>query len=315
MINDKTIGVVIPAYNENGLIEKVLTTMPEFVDYMITVNDGSIDNTLSLIQARQEIDDRIIIVNHEVNQGLGQTLIDGYLKARDMEIDVVAVMAGDNQMHPDDLHDIVTPIVEADYGYTKGNRLLHVDTIDKMPRHRFIGNAGLSFLTKFATGYWHIIDPQCGYTAISKEALAEIPIQEMTKKYGYNADILNMLNIANQKVKDVEVRPVYEDEVSKIKLGSYIRRIVKLLFDLFRKRLIIKYFIRDFHPLVFFYAYAFVSLFLLGVPFTVRFFYMYSVYGEFPMTTSIILMFSVMMGFFSFFFGMWLDMDDNKGLK
>lgn len=315
MIKGNTIGVVIPAYNENGLIDKVLTTMPDFVDYMITVNDGSSDDTYKHIKECALNDPRVVIVNHEVNRGLGQTLIDGYLKAREMEIDAVAVMAGDAQMHPDDLYNLILPIIDDGYGYTKGNRLLHTDTYDKMPRHRFFGNAGLSFLTKFATGYWHIIDPQCGYTVISKEALGEIPIEEMTKKYGYNADILNMLNIANVSVKDVEVRPVYDTEVSKIKLGSYIRRIVKLLFNLFTKRLFTKYFIRDFHPLIFFYAYAFVSLFVLGIPFTARFIYMYATYGEFPMTTTIILMFLHMMGYFSFFFGMWLDMDDNKGLK
>jgi len=315
MIKDKKIGVVIPAYNENGLIEKVLTTMPDFVDYMITVNDGSTDNTLFLISQCAKSDTRIIVLDNVENKGLGQTLINGYIKARDMGIDVIAVMAGDAQMHPDDLHDLCMPIINEGYGYTKGNRLLRPDCYEKMPKHRFIGNAGLSFLTKFATGYWHVIDPQCGYTVISNEALSVIPIEEMTKKYGYNADILNMLNLANIRVKDVEVRPVYGDEQSKIKLGRYIRRIVKLLLKLFLRRMKSKYLLRDFNPLVFFYFFAFICIAIVGTIFLVRFFYMLIAFGELPRTTTTIMMFTYMIGYFSSFFGMWLDMDDNKKLK
>jgi len=137
----------------------------------------------------------------------------------------------------------------------------------------------------------------------------------MTKKYGYNADILNMLNLANIRVKDVEVRPVYGEEQSKIKLGRYIRRIVKLLLKLFLRRMKSKYLLRDFNPLVFFYFFAFICIAIVGTIFLVRFFYMLIAYGEFPRTTTTIMMFTYMIGYFSSFFGMWLDMDDNKKLK
>ncbi len=315
MIKEKTIGIVIPAYNEKGLIEKVLTTMPDFVDYMVTVNDGSTDNTLELIQKHAKNDKRIIVLDNVENKGLGQTLINGYVKARDMNIDVIAVMAGDAQMDPDDLYELCLPIIDEGYGYTKGNRLLRPDCYDKMPKYRYIGNAGLSFLTKFATGYWHVIDPQCGYTAISNEALSAIPIEDMTKKYGYNADILNMLNLANYRVKDVEVRPVYGEEQSKIRLGSYIPKISKLLLRLYLKRMKSKYLLRDFNPLVLFYFFAFACIGIIGTIFLIRFFIMLITTGEFPRTTTTIMMFSYMIGFFSSFFGMWLDMDDNKKLK
>ena len=235
MPNNKTIGVVIPAYNEQGLIRKVLTTMPDFVDKMVVVNDGSSDDTLDIIHELGALDSRIVLVNHEKNKGLGQTLIDGYLYAAEAGLDCIAVMAGDAQMDPDDLEGVVSPIIFDGYDYVKGNRLLRHDCYDNMPRYRFFGNAALTLLTKFATGYWHIIDPQCGYTAISNRALKNIPIEGMTKGYGYNADILNMLNLANYRVKDVEVRPVYGDEVSKIKLHKYIPKVSMLLLGLFQK--------------------------------------------------------------------------------
>ena len=107
MLNSKSIGVVIPAYNEGKLISKVMDTMPDFVDYMIIVNDGSKDETKSRIEEKALCDSRIVLLNHEVNKGLGQTLIDGYIKSVEMNIDVVAVMAGDAQMDPDDLESVV----------------------------------------------------------------------------------------------------------------------------------------------------------------------------------------------------------------
>lgn len=247
MLNNNTIGVVIPAYNEGKLISKVMDTMPEFVDYMIIVNDGSKDETKKRIEDKALCDSRIILLDHEVNKGLGQTLIDGYLKSREMGIDVVAVMAGDAQMDPDDLENVVMPIVKGETDYVKGSRLLVNGVKKKMPKYRFIGNNILTLLTKFATGYWHVIDPQCGYTAISHEAISEIPIEEMIKGYGYNAHILYMLNMSNYRVKDVKVKPVYGEEVSKIKLGKYIRKVSALLCRLFFSRIFKKYMLVDFN--------------------------------------------------------------------
>lgn len=314
MLDGKTIAVVVPAYNEGNLITKVLTTMPEFVDNIIVVNDGSIDDTLASIKQRMLEDPRIILVNHERNQGLGQTLIDGYLKAREAQFDVVAVMAGDAQMCPDDLITVVKPIVDGKADYSKGNRLLRAEVTEHMPKYRFIGNAILTLLTKFATGYWHVIDPQCGYTAISKQALSVIPIETMIKGYGYNAHILNMLNLTNFSVYDVEVKPVYGDEKSKIKLGRYIYNVSRLLIRLFFKRLFHKYLVRDFNPLVLFYLFSLFCTLVIALPLAIRFFVMYLHYGVVPTTTLSIFSFSSMMGFLSLFFGMWLDMEDNKKL-
>ena len=247
MLNNKSIGVVTPAYNEGNLISKVIDTMPDFVDHMIIINDGSKDQTKQLIETRALNDPRIVLLNHETNQGLGQTLIDGYLKSIEMKIDVVAVMAGDAQMDPDDLKDVVMPVISGEADYVKGSRLLVNGVKSKMPKYRFIGNNILTLLTKFATGYWHVVDSQCGYTAISYRAISSIPIQEMIKGYGYNAHILYMLNIANFKVKDVNVKPVYGEEVSKIKLGKYIRKVSILLCRLFFNRISKKYMLMDFN--------------------------------------------------------------------
>lgn len=315
MIKNKSIAVIVPAYNEEELIGEAISTIPNFVDKIIVVNDGSSDNTKDIIGSFINKRNNIILVDHKKNKGLGKSLIDGYLKAKELEIDIMAVMAGDAQMDPNDLPNILNPIVNNKADYVKGNRLLEEDITRIMPKYRFIGNSILTLLTKFATGYWHIIDPQCGYTAISRRALELIEIRNMTGGYGYNAHILNMLNIKNFKVKDVRIKPVYGKEKSKIKSRKYIPKVSLLLFKLYLKRIFQKYLLREFHPLVFFYLLSFVNIVIVSVPLAIRFFYLYFELGEAPRTTLIILNFSLMMGFFSFFFGMWLDMEDNKKLR
>ena len=289
MFENFRIAVIVPAYNEENLIGKVIETMPSFVDQIIIVNDCSNDNTQNIIESYE--DERIILINHVQNRGLGQTLIDGYLKARELEFDVVAVMAGDAQMNPNDLPKVLTPITSGRAHYVKGNRLLREDVVERMPTHRYFGNNALTLLTKFATGYWHVIDPQCGYTAISKQALTTIKIEEMIQGYGYNADILNMLNLNSFKVCDVEVEPVYGAEVSGIKLSSYIPTVSKLLARLFIRRMRKKYLLREFHPLVFLYLLSFTGL-LACFLYAINFFFALVRTGGFD-TTMLIFMLNI----------------------
>ena len=311
MYKNHRIAVVVPAYNEEELILETLGGLPDFIDRVFVVNDASTDRTLQCIRQRQAQDQRVEIIDHPANRGLGQSLIDGYLASAKSDADITVVMAGDNQMHPDDLPHLLDPIAEQSFDYVKGNRLLH-QNVCSMPRHRFFGNAVLTILTKFATGYYSLMDPQCGYTAIRNTALRAIPIKSMTKGYGYNADILNMLNIQRFAVTDVEVRPVYDREKSKIKLWKYVPKTSLLLIRLFFRRLWSRYVVFDFHPLVLFYGFAFFNLVAIILPFTLRFFYMWSKYDELPKTTLVILISTFLISFQSVLFAIWMDMDYNK---
>jgi glycosyltransferase involved in cell wall biosynthesis len=309
------IAVSIPAYNEELLISETLEGIPDYVDKIFVVNDASKDKTLEKIKACREKDSRIKIINHEKNLGLGQSLIDGYVYSKNNpDIHITAVMAGDNQMHPDDLALLLDKMIEKELDYVKGNRLLH-QNIDSMPKHRFFGNAFLTIMTKFATGYYSLMDPQCGYTIIKNSALKNIPIEKMTKGYGYNADILCMLNIERFKVSDQQVRPVYDREKSKIKLYKYVPKTSWLLTKLFFRRLWKRYIVLDFHPLIMFYLFALLNILIIIIPFTIRFFYYYCTEGKAPTTTLIILIFSILMTFQSILFAIWMDMDYNKKLN
>lgn len=311
MYREKRIGVVVPAYNEENLILATLTSMPELMDRIFVVNDGSKDKTLALIEQQQKVDPRIHLINHVVNIGVGQSLIDGYLEARESDVDIIVVMAGDNQMDPADLPRLLDRLIDNNFDYVKGNRLLHQE-IHAMPGYRFFGNSILTILTKFATGYYSLMDPQCGYTAITRKALQRIPIQKMTRGYGYNADILCMLNIYRFTVGDVEVRPVYGAEKSKIKLWKYIPVTSWLLIRLFFRRLWQLYIVRDFNPLVLFYLFAFFNFFFILIPFTIRFLVLYFVDNDLPKTTLTILAFTLLITFQSILFAIWMDMDYNR---
>lgn len=307
------IGVVVPAYNEELLIGTVVATMPAFVTHIIIVDDASTDATCEVARSADEFA-RIKIVLHDANLGLGQSLIDGYRAAESLGCDVVAVMAGDAQMSPGDLEAVIGPILDNRADYVKGNRLLRPEVVDRMPRHRLIGNAFLTFLSKFAHGYWHSMDPQCGYTAISGHALAAIPLERMVRGYGYNADILNMLNVANLRVAEVEVEPVYGEETSYIKLWRYVPLISILLVRLFARRILRKYVVVDFHPLALMYGFSIFISVLIVPPLTLRLLILYASLGVVPTTTLLLLSFSSMFAFMSLFFAMWLDMEDNRRL-
>jgi len=315
MYLEKSVAVVIPAYNEENLIGQTLSTLPDFVDRVIVVNDASKDNTSAIVQEIAKKNVRVILIDHERNEGVGGAIVTGYKKAREMKTDVTVVMAGDGQMDPNDLPYIIEPVARGEVDYTKGNRLFQGDAWKMIPHHRYLGNSFLSLLTKFASGYWHIADSQTGYTAISLMALTKLDLDGIYKSYGMPNDMLIKLNQFDFRVRDVHISPVYNiGEKSKMKLLRVIPRISWLLFTGFWRRLFFKYVIKDFHPLVFFYAFSFLLL-TVSIPLTIRLLYVWATTGIIPSINAMALIFTVISGLQTLFFGMWFDMDYNKNLR
>lgn len=261
MYRERWIAVVVPAYNEELLIGPTLDTMPECVDRVYVVDDCSTDQTSARIGEREACDPRIVSLRHEVNSGVGAAIVTGYTAALADGMDIVAVMAGDNQMDPAFLPKLLDPVVDEKADYAVGNRLINPEFRKDMSRWRFCGNAALTLLTKIASGYWQLMDPQNGYTAISRRALETIPLDAVYPRYGYCNDILVRLNVYGFRVKNVPHPARYGLERSKIKYSSYIVRLSRLLLKDFLWRLKMKYVVMGFHPLVFFY--------LFGVAFSV----------------------------------------------
>ena len=265
MYRGHTVGVAIPAYNEESFVGPTIESVPDFVDRVYAVDDGSTDGTWQEIWETSErenerrrresggtlaFDEPIVPIAHDENRGVGGAIKTGYLRARDEGIDVTLVMGGDGQMDPAIAETLCDPIIDGEADYVKGNRFIGQTDRGAMPRFRFVGNAILNGLTKITSGYWRIGDPQCGYTAISLRALETADVDEMYEFYGYCNDLLVKLNVAGLRVLDVPGPIIYGDEESHIRYRTYIPRVSGMLLRNFLWRLRTNYLTFDFHPLV-----------------------------------------------------------------
>jgi glycosyltransferase involved in cell wall biosynthesis len=315
MYRDKTVSVIVPAYNEEKLIGKVLKTIPAFVDHIVVVDDASPDRTGEVVTSRQGGDPRITYLRHPKNEGVGGAIATGYKWARDKGIDISVVMAGDAQMDPKDLPTLLNPIAEGGVDYSKGNRLFTGKAWRVIPKSRYFGNAILSFLTKIASGYWHIADSQSGYGAVTLQVLKTIDLENIYKRYGMPNDLLVKLNVYHFRVRDVPINPIYGiGEKSGLRIYKVVFTLSFLLIKLFFWRLKEKYVIRDFHPLVLFYLLGFV-LTPIGVVFGLYLLIFRIFVGPVAATSALFAAFFAISGLQSLFFAMWFDMEYNKELK
>jgi len=269
-----TVGVVIPAYNEEGFIGEVIDSLPEFVDQAFVIDDCSTDNTWAEIkeyvdaevqqagvtadsteqaviadgagatisESQSFLDRRIVPVRHQTNGGRGAAVQTGYELALMSDMDVVAVLDGDGQMDPDILDTILDPVVDGDADYAKGNRLISRRHCVQMSNWRLFGNVVLTVLTKIASGHWNMRDPQNGYTAISTTALEQLSLNDLFDDYGFLNDILIHLDAHGMTIQDVPMEALYGDESSGIRYGSFIPQLSMLLLSGFLWRLQRKYF-------------------------------------------------------------------------
>jgi len=315
MFKDRSVAVVVTAYNEEKLILNVLTSMPHWVDHILVVNDGSKDRTVEKVTEYMEKEPKVALIGHKENKGVGGAIATGYKYCLEKNYDITVVMNGDAQMDPEDLSALITPLAEGVADYAKGNRLFHGKAWELIPHYRYIGNSVLSLLTKIASGYWHIADSQCGYTAISRSALEAIPIDEIFPRYGVPNDILVKLNIESMVVIDVPIRPIYNiGEVSGIRLVKVIPDISFLLLRRFFERLTQKYVIRDFHPLIFFYILGLIAL-PLGSGMGFYYFCYRILVGHVTPVTALFAAFLTLTGILFLLFAMLFDMEYNKHLK
>jgi glycosyltransferase involved in cell wall biosynthesis len=313
MLEGRKVAVVVPAHNEEDLIGATLQGIPGFVDRIYVVDDLSTDATAE--RARAVEDPRVEVITHDRNRGVGAAIVTGYKRALAERMDATAVMAGDNQMDPDELEMLTTPIVRDELDYAKANRLFTGSAWKLIPRNRYIGNAILSLFTKVASGYWHVADSQAGYTVISLRVLQLLDLDRIYTSYGFPNDMLVHLNVWSARVRDFPSRPIYGvGERSGIKIRRVVPRISWLLWKGFFWRMREKYVIRDFHPLVFFYFLGFLMVTVglaLGIFETVLRFQGNNIT---PATVVLIALLLISGSQFTLF-AMWFDMESNKDLR
>ena len=312
MLGGKRVAVVVPAHDEETLIAQTLTGIPAFVDRIYVVDDASRDATAE--RARGVGDQRVEVIAHEKNRGVGAAIVTGYHRAVEEGVDVTCVMAADNQMDPADLEAIAGPVARGEVEYAKANRLVTGQAWQLIPKHRYLGNAVLSLLTKIASGYWHVADSQSGYTALGLETLERLDLARLYPRYGFPNDMLVHLNVLNARVRDVPSRPVYGvGERSGIKLRTVVPRISWLLVKGFFWRLREKYVIRDFHPLVFFYALGMLMT-LIGLGLGIAIIVLRALGNGITPATVVLIALLLISGSQFTLFAMWFDMESNKDL-
>ena len=240
------IATVIPAYCVERDIESVLRGLPAYIKHIIVVDDASSDSTSDLVTVAAKKDERITLIKHAQNQGVGGAMISGFRKALELGAQIVIKLDGDGQMNPAHIPALITPLIHGKADYVKGNRFRDFQSLQQMPFIRRLGNLGLSFLTKAATGYWNIFDPTNGFFAIRAEMLAQLPLDQIDPGYYFETSMLSHLYLLDAFILDVPIPARYRGEKSSMSIRRVLIEFPIKLSRTLLRRIILKYFIFDF---------------------------------------------------------------------
>ena len=269
------VAVVIPCYRVELKIGSLIANLPSFLKHIIVVDDASPDDTAGIVFNAAKKDPRIILIRHQNNQGVGGAMLTGFRKALELNAQIVVKIDGDGQMDPAHLPNLLGPIIQGRADYTKGNRFRDFQALQKMPVIRRVGNMGLGFLTKAATGYWNLFDPTNGFVAIHGKVLAMVPLERIDRSYFFETSMLANLYLLGAVVKDVPMPARYDDEVSSLSVWRSLVEFPVKLLKTFLRRLVIKNLIYDF-SMASIYIMAGLPLLLFGLIFGISKWVQYS---------------------------------------
>jgi glycosyltransferase involved in cell wall biosynthesis len=240
------VAVAIPCYKVTRHVLGVINAIPGSVERIYAVDDACPDGSGAFIKTHCT-DPRVRVLFHDENQGVGGAIATAYRQAIQDDVDVVVKIDGDGQMDPRLLPFFVRPIMLGLADYTKGNRFFRPESVGGMPFIRLFGNATLSFLTKLTCGYWRIMDPTNGYTAIHITALRELPLDKLEKRYFFESDMLFRLNTLRAVVRDVPMDSVYADEQSGLRIKQVLPEFMRKHASRLWRRYVYNYLVRDFN--------------------------------------------------------------------
>ena len=241
------ITVVIPCYNVSRHIESVIKNLPQDVDWIIAVNDVSKDDTGNVLVKLKENYKKLIVIEHTTNQGVGGAMITGYKRSLELDSDITIKIDGDDQMDSSNIPMLIKPLIEGKADYTKGNRFRDFKALKQMPAIRRMGNLGLSFLIKAASGYWNIFDPNNGFIAINKDTLRSLNFEKIYKRYFFESSMLIELYYSNAVITEIPMKARYGDEKSSLSVTRTLFGFPPKLLKAFIRRIILKYFLFDFN--------------------------------------------------------------------
>ena len=244
MTSKLRIAVVIPSYKVKNHILGVIRSIGPEVSKIYVVDDCCPDGSGVFVKEHCQ-DDRVVIIRHDQNRGVGGAVMTGYKAAIEDRIDIVVKVDGDGQMDPRLIPDFISPIIAGEADYTKGNRFFDLETIKSMPKVRMIGNAALSLLNKLSSGYWDLFDPTNGYTALHIDVAKQLPFNKISTRYFFETDMLFRLNTIRAAVIDIPMAAKYADEVSGLKISKIMGEFFVKHIRNFCKRIFYNYYLRD----------------------------------------------------------------------
>lgn len=239
------VAVAIPCYKVKKHILKVISDIGNEVSVIIVVDDCCPENTGDFVIDECK-DPRVVVIKHTSNLGVGGAIKTAYKKSLELNLDIVVKVDGDGQMNPKLIPRFIQPIISRKCDYTKGSRFFNLESLIEMPPLRKFGNAILSLVNKASSGYWNIMDPTNGFTAIHKHALSLLPIDKLSDRYFFESDMLFRLGTIRAVVRDIPMDSVYEDEESNLSIRKVILDFPPLYVKSFFKRIFYTYFLRDF---------------------------------------------------------------------
>jgi glycosyltransferase involved in cell wall biosynthesis len=216
------IAVVIPCYKVSRHILSVLANIGKEVAIIYVVDDKCPEGSGLLVQAQCH-DPRVRVIFHDINKGVGGATISGYRQAVADGATVAVKIDGDGQMDSGLIPMFVHPILSGHADYTKGNRFFDIELLTSMPRLRLFGNSVLSLVSKVASGYWDIMDPTNGFTAIHTTVLKHLSLDKLDERYFFESDMLFRLNVTRAVVQDIPLEARYGDEESSLNIARVAR--------------------------------------------------------------------------------------------
>lgn len=240
------IAVAIPCYKVTQHVLAVIAAIGSEVEAIYAVDDACPDFSGRFIENNNN-DSRVQVLYNQQNRGVGGATITAYEKAISDGMDIVVKIDGDGQMNPALLPHFVRPLLRGEADYTKGNRFFRPESVQGMPSVRLFGNAALSFMTKISCGYWNIMDPTNGYTAVRTCILAELPLDKLEQRYFFETDMLFRLNTIRAVVKDVPMDAVYAGEQSHLKVSTVLPEFLRKHLSRLWRRYVYSYLVRDFN--------------------------------------------------------------------
>ncbi len=240
------VAVVIPSYKVKKHILGLIPEIGSEVQRIIVVDDCCPEQSGKFVEENCQ-DPRVTVLYHKENQGVGGAVKTGYQYAVDHEIDLMVKLDGDGQMDPKLISKFITPILNGDADYTKGNRFYFLESLSRMPGIRLFGNSALSFINKMVNGYWNVMDPTNGYTAVHRAALERLPLPKIANRYFFESDMLFRLGTIGAVVQDVPMHAKYEDEESGLSVRKVLFEFPPKYINRFNKRIFYNYFLRDFN--------------------------------------------------------------------